>query len=82
MSQRTAEIDVPYGALAVSRGRLNAELSRTRPVKVIAKASQGAIISTRKAAILKRIGDAQSEIGRLNRLLDELRTDVLNLTIE
>lgn len=38
--------------------------------------------SQRRDNLLRRIGNAQSEIGRLNKLLDEIRADVLHLTTE
>lgn len=51
-----------------------------RDVKIIPKASQSAIIPDHKQQLLRRIGNAQAEIGRLNKLLDEIRADVLQLT--
>jgi hypothetical protein len=36
----------------------------------------------RRDALLRNIGNAQAEIGRLNKLLDEIRADVLHLTTE
>jgi len=54
----------------------------TQQIKVVKQSPQSAIIPNRRDAILKRIGDAQSELGRLNRLLDEIRAEVLHQTIE
>lgn len=51
-------------------------------VKIIPKASQSGIIPDRRQQLLRRIGNAQAEIGRLNKLLDEIRADVLHLTTE
>lgn len=51
-------------------------------VKIIPKASQSAIIPDHKAQLLRHIGNAQSEINRLNKLMDEIRADVLHLTVE
>ena len=51
-----------------------------RDVKIIPKAPQSAIIPDHKQQLLRRIGNAQAEIGRLNKLLDEIRADVLHLT--
>jgi hypothetical protein len=62
---------------------LGVDLSRTSthetpaPVKIIPKGSQSAIIPDRKVQLLRKIGNAQAEIGRLNKLLDEIRADVL-----
>lgn len=75
MSQRIPEIDMLHDTPAPF-------LNGSRPVKIVAKASQGAIIPDRRAVALKRIDDMKSEIGRLSRLLDELRADLLHVTIE
>lgn len=48
-----------------------------RAVKIIPKSSQSAIIPDRKVQLLRKIGNAQAEIGRLNKLLDEIRLEVL-----
>ena len=48
----------------------------------IVKPDPAALVSGRRDALLRRIGNAQSEIGRLNKLLDEIRADVLHLTVE
>ena len=48
----------------------------------VVKPNNGAILADRRQQLLRRIGNAQSEIGRLNKLLDEIRADVLHLTTE
>lgn len=45
--------------------------------KIIPEGSQSAIIPDRKAQLLRKIGNAQAEIGRLNKLLNEIRVGVL-----
>lgn len=53
------------------------------PFKVtIVKPQPIGINCERRDALLRRIGNAQSEIGRLNKLLDEIRADVLHLTVD
>jgi hypothetical protein len=52
-----------------------------REIRVV-KPNESAIIPDHKAQLLRRIGNAQAEIGRLNKLLDEIRADVLHLTTE
>lgn len=39
------------------------------------------IVAERKAQLLERMRCAQSELGRLNKLFDEMRADVLHLTL-
>lgn len=51
-------------------------------VKVVKPSRESAIIPDRRAALLKRIDDAQSEVGRISKLLNEIRADVLHLTTE
>lgn len=51
-------------------------------VKIIPKGSQSAIIPNRRASALKRLSDIESELGRLTRLIVELRADVLHLTTD
>lgn len=51
-------------------------------IKVVKPDDQRAIIGARKAQLLQRIGTMQSEVGRMNKLLNELRADVLHLTIK
>jgi hypothetical protein len=53
-----------------------------RFVKVIPKGSQSAIIPSRRDSALRRIEMIQTEMGRMQKLLDELRADVLHQTIE
>lgn len=65
----------------VPTGRLGDDLATFREIKVV-KPDERAIISDRKAQILQRIGAIQSEVGRMNKLLNELRADVLHLTTE
>ena len=82
----------------VPTGRLGSDLAKFRAIqlrdadhpahgdstgiKIIPKASQSAIIPDHKQQLLRRIGNAQAEIGRLNKLLDEIRADVLHLTTD
>ena len=63
-------------------GALRSPNASPMTVKIIPKPSQSAIIPDRRAQLLRRIGNAQAEIGRLNKLLDEIRADVLHLTTE
>lgn len=51
-------------------------------VKIIPKASQSGIIPDRRAQLLRRIDNAKSEVGRLDKLLDDIRADVLHLTTD
>jgi hypothetical protein len=52
-------------------------------VKLVAKESQtNAIILSQRERALKRINDMQAELGRMTRLLDEMRADLLHLTVE
>ena len=46
------------------------------------KAKERVIIPSRREVVLKRIADMQAEIGRLNKLLDEMRADVLHLLVD
>ena len=48
----------------------------------IAKRSQSDILNSRKAQALHRIEQMASELGRMQKLLDELRADVVHLTVE
>jgi hypothetical protein len=50
-------------------------------IRVI-KSADCAIVPSRKAQALHRIEQMASEVGRMQKLLDELRADVLHLTIE
>ena len=51
-------------------------------IKVVKQSQQSAIIPSRREMALKRINDMQAELGRMNKLLDEMRADVLHLTTE
>ena len=66
---------VPYPGLP------NPATAAVRQIRVI-KPDDHVIVPDRKQQLLRRIGNAQAEIGRLNKLLDEIRADVLHLTIE
>lgn len=48
-----------------------------RDVEIIPKSSQSVNIPDHKQQLLRKIGNAQSELGRLNKLLDEIRSEVL-----
>lgn len=48
----------------------------------IAKPQQSVIIPSHREAALKRLNDIETELGRMARLLTELRADILSLTIE
>lgn len=54
----------------------------THPQIKIVKQSDSAIIPDRKASLLKRISDMESELGRMQKLLNEMRADALHLTVE
>jgi hypothetical protein len=53
-----------------------------RQIKVVKPSQQSAIIPSRRDVLLKRINDMETEIGRLGKLLAEVRADVLHLTTE
>lgn len=53
-----------------------------RQIKVVKQSQQSAIILNRRDSALRRIGLIQSELGRMQKLLDELRADVLHMTVE
>lgn len=55
---------------------------KQQPQIKVVKPEDHAIISSRKSQLLRRIENAQSEVGRLNKLLDEIRADVLRLTVD
>jgi hypothetical protein len=67
-------VNVP---VRTSQGRLISG----QEIKVV-KQPQSAIIPSRRETVLKCIGDMQNELGRMQKLLDELRADVLHLTVE
>jgi len=50
-------------------------------IKII-KAKDACIIPNRKDALLKRMADMESELGRMVKLLNEMRADVLHLSVE
>jgi hypothetical protein len=54
----------------------------TQQIKVVKPPQQSAIIPSRRAMLLKRIGDMENELGRMTKLLAEVRADVLHLTTE
>lgn len=58
-------------------GTFTHDASSISPQIVIVKQPQSAIIPDHKVQLLRKIGNAQAEIGRLNKLLDEIRADVL-----
>lgn len=59
---------------AVSAMRLQAR------VKTITQSEPA--IAPDRVGLLRKIGNAQSELGRLNKLLDEIRVEVLRLTVK
>ena len=52
-----------------------------RQIKIVKQQDSG-ILPNRKAQAMHRIEMMASELGRMQKLLDELRADVLHLTIE
>jgi hypothetical protein len=54
------------------------DLPRTK----IVKRPESVIIPSRRETLLKHIGDMESELGRMTKLLAEVRADVLHLTTE
>jgi hypothetical protein len=50
-------------------------------IRVVKPNEQG-IIPDRKTSLLKKIADAESELGRLQKLFNEMRADVQHLTVE
>jgi len=66
-----------------ARERLRNKSGPPSPAQIaIVKQPQSAIIPSRRETALKRINDMQAELGRMNKLLDEMRADMLHLTIE
>lgn len=57
-------------------------LNLPREIKVVKSDEQHAIVPDRKAQLLRRIELMETEMGRMIKLLNELRADVLHLTIE
>ena len=68
-------------SVVVRDGRAFEARAGGKEIRVV-KPNNNAILPDRKDVLLRRIGNAQSEIGRLNKLLDEIRADVLHLTTE
>lgn len=71
--------------------QLSDEISRTVGIKVLhaapqtislANSKEFSILPNRKAALLKRIDDMESEMGRLSKSLREIRAGILHLGIE
>lgn len=56
----------------------NVDVNKIRVVK----ASQSDIIPNRCDTALKRVNDLHAEIGRMVKLIDELRADLLHLTVK
>lgn len=48
----------------------------------IVKQSDSAIIPDRKATLMKRMSDMETELGRMMKLLKEMRADALHLMVE
>jgi hypothetical protein len=48
----------------------------------IVKQSDSVIIPDRKASLMKRISDMETELGRMMKLLNEMRADATHLTVE
>jgi hypothetical protein len=48
----------------------------------VVKPSQSDIIPNRCDTALKRVNDLHAEVGRMVKLIDELRADLLHLTIK
>lgn len=57
-------------------------LDTARQIKTVKQSQQSVIIPSRRDVALKRINDMQNELGRMQKLLDEVRADVLHLTTE
>ena len=57
-----------------------------RQITVIKNIAQESVDSVRirehRVVALKRINDMQNELGRMTKLLDEMRADLLHLTVE
>lgn len=62
---------LPESTLTVSAGQIR-----------VVKPNESAIIPDRRAQLLRRIDNAKSEVGRLDKLLDDIRADVLHLTTD
>lgn len=58
------------------------KVSRETSEIKIAKPSQSDILPTRKVQFLRRIELMETELGRMQKLLNELRADALHLTTE
>jgi hypothetical protein len=71
----------PLENVNVFRRACGLPLIGEKQIRVV-KPNNNAILPDHKAQLLRRIGNAQSELGRLNKLFDEIRADVLHLTTE
>lgn len=60
--------------------RVSSQMAQEQ-IRIVKSADRG-IIPDHRAQLLRRIEIAQTEVGRLNKLLDEIRADVLHLTTE
>lgn len=58
------------------------DTSMVRQIKVVKPSQECAILPSRKVQALQRIENMASELGRMQKLLDELRADLLHLTTE
>lgn len=68
-------------AVVLPKGTKIAVTDGPRQIKIV-KQSDSAIIPDRKAALMKRISDMETELGRMAKLLSEIRADALHLTVE
>jgi hypothetical protein len=53
-----------------------------RLVKSAALPEKSVIIPSRKDSLLKRMSDMESELGRMVKLLNEMRADATHLSVE
>jgi predicted transcriptional regulator len=67
---------------AMNKLHLQASGWPVEQIKVVKPSQQSAIIPSRRDVLLKRINDMETEIGRLGKLLAEVRADVLHLTVK
>lgn len=67
------------------------QISREAGIKILhasastirlVKAKETSILPNRKEALLKGIDNMESELGRMTKLLREMRADVLHLSVE
>jgi hypothetical protein len=66
----------------VGEQSLRASLAATPPQIRVVKPNEQCIIPDRKASLLKRMADMESELGRMMKLLNEMRADATHLTVE